>query len=333
MIARQCAAPPIGRLTGMHPVEVGAGSSSFAMPASQWLQSPQGAIANGTLAVLADGPLGCAIQTTLPPATPYTTSELCLRLIQPARAGGRLTALGRLVHAKRSLGLSEVFIHDQDGRLLAHGSSLCFILPAVQVKPEAQPERETREPQATEAQATETQAHHDSPDPHERPVAGEVLAQEVWDRMSGLEVLEAQLAGDLPRPPMSHLFGVRPSAVSEGSATFKLPATRWLCSPLGKVEGGVIAMLADSALASAIQTTLPARTALGMVDLKVNFLRPANPDGEDLVSRATVVHRGRTLAIANADVVNREGKTIALASGSGMILPGRAASLAGVAAD
>ena len=159
-----------------------------------------------------------------------------------------------------------------------------------------------------------------------------MLDQEVWDRLSGLEVIEAQLAGDLPRPPMSHLFGVRPSAVGEGSATFTLPATRWLCSPSGN-QGRVIAMLADSALASAIQTTLPAGTALGMVDLKVNFLRPASPDGADLVSRATVVHRGRTMAIANADVVNRDGKTVALASGSGMILPGRAATLAGVAAD
>ena len=105
------------------------------MPASSWLLAPQGVIANGTLAVLADGPLGCAIQTTLPPATPYTTSELSLRLVQPAHAGGTLTARGRLVHAKRSLGLSEVFIHDQEGRLLAHGSSLCFILPSVQLDP------------------------------------------------------------------------------------------------------------------------------------------------------------------------------------------------------
>jgi uncharacterized protein (TIGR00369 family) len=323
MIAGHCPAPPIARLTGMRPVEVGAGSASFAMPASHWLLSPQGLIANGTLAVLADGPLGCAIQTTLPPATPYTTSELSLRLVQPAHAGGALTARGRLVHAKRSLGLSEVFIQDQDGRLLAHGRSLCIILPAVQPDPGA------REEQVTEL----TKAHHDSPDPYERPVAGEVLPQDVWDSMSGLEVLQAQLTGDLPRPPTSHLFGVRPVEIAEGSATFVLPATEWLCSPLRTVEGGVIAMLADAALASAIQTTVPAETALATVDLKVTFLRPARPDGRDLIASGTVVHRGRTMAVATAEVRNEDGKQVALALGSAMILPARPASLAGVASD
>ena len=160
-----------------------------------------------------------------------------------------------------------------------------------------------------------------------------MLAQEIWDRLSGLEVLQAQLAGELPRPPMSHLFGVMPVEASKGSATFVLPATRWLCSPLAKVEGGVIAMLADCALASAIQTTLPAGTALAMIDLKVNFLRPAAPDGRELVSRSTVVHRGRTMAVANAEVVNADGKAVALATGSAMILPGRPASLMGVVTD
>jgi hypothetical protein len=96
------------------------------------------------------------------------------------------------VHAKRSLGLSEVFIHDQEGRLLAHGSSLCFILPSVQLDPG------TGEEQVTGS----SNAGDDNPDPYERPATGEVLPQEVWDRMSGLEVLEAQITGELPRPPV-----------------------------------------------------------------------------------------------------------------------------------
>ena len=323
MIAGHCPVPPIGHLTGMELVEVGAGSAAFRMPATDWLLSPQGAISNGTLAVLADGPLGCAVQTALAPATPYTTSELSLRLVQPAYPGAAFIAQGRLVHAKRSLGLSEVFIHDGRGRLLAHGSSLCFILPAVQVDAGVREERGAQPPGEAD----------DSPDPYERPVAGEILAQEVWERMSGLEVLEAQIAGELARPPISHLCGMMPTEVGEGRATFVLPATGWLCSPLGNVEGGVVAMLGDAALASAIQTTLPAGAALAMIDLKVNFLRPAKPDGRDLIADGTVVHRGRTIAIANAQVRNADGKPVAFATGSAMILPGRPASLAGVASD
>jgi uncharacterized protein (TIGR00369 family) len=323
MIDGRCPTPPISRLTGMQLVEAGAGSATFKMPASDWLASPQGAIANGTLAVLADGPLGCAVQTALAHSTPYTTSELSLRLVQPAHPGGTFTARGRLVHAKRSLGLSEVFIHDQDGRLLAHGSSLCFILPPVELDVAAH----------EDAGTAPIDAQDPRPDPYQRPVSGEVLPQEVWDRMSGLEVLDAQIAGELPRPPMSHLFGMKPVEASKGSATFVMQAVEWLCSPLRTVEGGVVAMLADAALASAIQTTVSAGAALAMVDLKVNFLRPARPDGRELIARGTVIHRGRTMAVAGAEVRNSDGKPVALATGSAMILPGRPASLAGVATD
>jgi uncharacterized protein (TIGR00369 family) len=331
MIQGRCPRPPISRLTGMRLVEVGAGSAAFSMPASPWLLSPQGAIANGVLAVLADGPLGCAVQTALPPSTPFTTSELSLRLVQPARPGGTFTARGRLVHATRGLGLSEVFIQDQDGRLLAHGSSLCFILPPIKPDPAAADEPDPGPPDERAGEAAH--ADHAGPDPYERATAGEVLPQEVWDRMSGLEVLEAQVASGLPRPPVSHLFGLRPVEVDEGTVTFVLPATEWLCSPLRAAEGGVVAMLADAALASAIQTTVPAGAALAMVDLKVNFLRPARPDGRDLLARGNVVHRGRTMSVANAEVRNADDKPVALATGSAMILEGRPASLAGVAPD
>jgi acyl-coenzyme A thioesterase PaaI-like protein len=53
-------------------------------------------------------------------------------------------------------------------------------------------------------------------------------------------------------------------------------------------------------------------------------------DGRDLVARAEVVNRGRTLAIARAEVVNDDGKPVALATGSSIYLPGRPASLGDV---
>ena len=119
--------PPIGRLTGMDLTEVGLGTASFTMLASRWLLSPQGLISVGTLAILADGPLGCAVHSALPARTGYATSELSLRLLRPARAGGTLVARGAVVHAGRSLALSSVQILDGGGRLVADGSSICFV--------------------------------------------------------------------------------------------------------------------------------------------------------------------------------------------------------------
>jgi uncharacterized protein (TIGR00369 family) len=309
--------PPIHYLTGMRPTEVGLGTSAFSMPATRWLLSPQGLISVGTLAILADGPLGCAVQSALPSLTAYATSELSLRVLRPARADGTLIARATLVHAGRSLGLSRVQITDRDGHLLADGSSLCFI----------------RQPSDSAAPSTpaESSAPPDlGPEPphlYERPEIGELVGQDVWDRMSGLEVLQAHIAGDLPKPPIHFLTGSQPVEATAGHAAFTMPAHEWLCSPLGTIEGGTIAMLADNALSSAIQTTMPAGAALGAIDLKVNFLRPVQPDGRELLGRASVRHAGRTIAVAEAEVVNADEKTVALATGSAMILADRPAAL------
>jgi len=312
--------PPIAHMFGTRLVEVGLGSAVFDMPLSEWLCGPHGAIPIGALAIPADAALACPVQSGLPPATPFTTSELSLRVLAPARLGASLIARGRLLHARRSLALSEVTLLDDNGRTLAHGSSLCFVLPALEPPPEAPSQLKRVD-----------SPEYETPDPWARPPEGTILTQEVWDRMSGLEVLRARVEDDLPEPPICRLIGIRPTAAAEGEATFTLPASEWLCAgPRGRVQGGVVALLADSALSAAIGTTLPAGTAFASVDLKVNYLRPLASDGREATARGTVLHSGRRVAVASAEVRDADDKTVALATGSAMILPGRPAALASV---
>jgi acyl-coenzyme A thioesterase PaaI-like protein len=47
------------------------------------------------------------------------------------------------------------------------------------------------------------------------------------------------------------------------------------------------------------------------------------PDGGLLTGRGTLVHRGRSMGFATAELINDEGKRIALATSSAMLLPGR----------
>ena len=300
--------PPLAHLTGMFITDVQPGAVTFTMPRTEWLLSPPGYIQLGVLAMLADGSLGCSIQTSLPPATPYTTSDLSLNFLRPVVADGSvLVARGRLIHSGRSLALSDVEIEDANGRLMAHGTSRCFVLDQIDPAPD---------PSGIEPVEIPV---HDTPDPYLRPVAGSPVPQEAWDRMTGLEVMRALAGGELPAPPISHLTGLRPTEVAEGSATFVLPTSPWLTSPLGTVQGGATALLADTVLGTAVQTTLPARTVYSPLDLKVNFLRPVFADGRDLVARASVAHRGRTLAVANAEIFNADGKKVAVAAGTAMI--------------
>jgi uncharacterized protein (TIGR00369 family) len=310
-------APPLSHLTGARPVSFGEGTAVAEMPASAWLLNSAGLISGGTLAILADIAFGCAIETKLPAGVPYTTAELSMSLLRPAAADGVLEASGQAIHVGRSVALSEVFVLQRGGDdLLAHGTSRCAVLPAVDPLPE--PPAEFPPPADSESA---------SPDPYRREPPGGVIAQADWDRLSGAEVLERQLQGGLPPPPIHWLTGLSLTAAAEGSAEFKMPASEWMASPMRLLQGGTIAMLADAAMLAAVETVRPAGVANAGLDLKVNFLRPAPADGGELTAKAELLQSGRRISIAAARVENAEGKPVALATGSSMLLPGRPAQL------
>ena len=265
----QTAPPPIHHLTGLTPVEAGFGSSTFSMPVTPWLQTTvPGLISGGVIAFLADGPLGTAIMTVLPPLGYMTTSDLSLSFLQPGTMeSGTLVGRARLIHGGKSVALSEVTIEDGLGRHLAHGTSRGFLLTA---------------PGAPPLSGPASRPSYSTPDPYLRvPVAGAPLPQEVWNRTSGLEALRGCINEPDAAPPIYHLTGLRPIEALEGRCTFVLPASPWLASPQPLLYGGAIALLADAALSGAVMTINPAGGSFAPLDLKVNFLRPVLPDAAD----------------------------------------------------
>src|SRR5215510_13499876 len=129
--------PPIRYLFGLAPTSVEPGGVTFTMPVTDWLLFPQGVVSGATLGILVDAPLGCAVQTALPSATPFTTAEISLRFLRTVvPQSGTLTARGRLIHAGKTTGVSLVEVTDQAGRMIAITSTRCAIFPPVQVPPE-----------------------------------------------------------------------------------------------------------------------------------------------------------------------------------------------------
>jgi uncharacterized protein (TIGR00369 family) len=309
--------PPLFHLTGATPVRFGDGTAEAEMPASGWLLNSAGLIGGGTLAILADVAFGCSVETQIPAATPYTTAELSLTFLRPVCAGGTLTAAGQAIHVGRSVGLSEMFLLDERERLIGHGTSRLAVLPPLEGLPELPEDLEPYSPPA-----------YETPDPYLRdPAPGGVIPQEVWAELPGAEVLAKQLSGELPPPPIHFLTGLRLREAGGGAAVMTLPANEWLASPSGLLQGGTLAMLADSAMQIAVVSTAGRGTATAGLDLKVNYLRPGVADGRDLTARAEVIHAGRTLAITRCEVANADGKPVALATGSSMYLAGRPATL------
>jgi uncharacterized protein (TIGR00369 family) len=102
-----------------------------------------------------------------------------------------------------------------------------------------------------------------------------------------------------------------------------LPTSRWLAAPPpGRVQGGVIALLADAALSAAVQSVAPAPLTFTGVDLKVNYLRPLSADGREARASARSVHAGRRTAVASGEVLDADARLIAVATGSGLLATG-----------
>jgi uncharacterized protein (TIGR00369 family) len=315
---------PMGYLTELEMTEGSRGHSTFSMPASPWFANSSGLISAGMLAVIGDAALGSVVHSSVEAGQGMTTAELSMSFLRPVvpRDGAAVTGSGQLIHRGRTMGISEAFLFDSEDQLISHGTTRCSVFPPVDPIPEPPDLDATPFGDATPGSSDD--------DPLRRPVQGEVLRQEEFENRDGLEILRALAVEELPRPPIHHLTGLSIVEAEEGSTVTKLPCSKWLSTSAGTIQGGFTAMLAESAMTSAAFTTAGADTAVAPLDFKVNYLRPVFPDGAELTARARILHRGRTLVIAAAEITNAEGKQVALATGSSMYLPGRPANLVGV---
>jgi uncharacterized protein (TIGR00369 family) len=295
-------------------------------PASGWFLSSQGVVPGGFLAVLADMALGSIASRNV--RRMFSTSEMSFNFVRTATERSRtLIAEGRFVSGTGRLALSEATIKDAAGAVIAHSTCRNVLSDTGTAGDPVHSEDAGALSAFVDSLPDAEPVDTTTPHPYLRPVVGEVLARQVWERATGREVLEGQIAGTVPMPPIHHLTGIRPTAVGDGSAEFAMPASAWLTSGFRSVLGGFIAFLGYSALASAVQTTTEPGMAHVPVDLKINLIRPvfADPELRDLTASGRVIHRGRTLSVADAEVRGVDGKLVAVARGTSMLLPDQAA--------
>lgn len=137
--------------------------------------------------------------------------------------------------------------------------------------------------------------------------------------LTGLEVLQQIIGGELPQPPMAHLMGIRLVEVERGRAVFASTPGEFHYNPLGSVHGGFGATLLDSATGCAVHSTLEAGDAYTTLELKINFLRPLTHATGEVRGVATVIHAGRTTALAEGRIEDAAGKLYAFATSTCLI--------------
>lgn len=135
-----------------------------------------------------------------------------------------------------------------------------------------------------------------------------------------IEISVAGIQHHLDDSPFIAFLGLQCVSVSAHPASVELRMP--MSAPLergpgsGQFHGGPIAALIDTAGDFAII----AATGHGVptVNLRVDYLRPAG--GKQLVARATARRIGRTLGVADIDVIDDEERLVALGRGTFAII-------------
>lgn len=120
--------PGIWTLIGMEDAVIGDGTVSFTITTRPEFANPLGTVHGGICATLLDSVMACAVHTTLGSGVGYSTLELKVNYIRSVRTdGARLTGTGTVIHAGRSTATAEGRVLDEQGRLVAHGTTTCLI--------------------------------------------------------------------------------------------------------------------------------------------------------------------------------------------------------------
>lgn len=118
--------------------------------------------------------------------------------------------------------------------------------------------------------------------------------------------MEAAIRARLAANPFIRFIGIQAPQLGKGYARFVLPFKGDLANSIGLLQGGVLAALADEAVAFALYSLVKEGESINTVEMKINFLG-AVQEGE-VVAEAHIAKRGRTISLGEFTV--RQGERL-----------------------
>jgi len=119
------------------------------------------------------------------------------------------------------------------------------------------------------------------------------------------DAMERVVRGELAPPPVATLLGISLASFKDGEAVVTLAAGDSHTNPMGTVQGGVLAALADGAMGWAYMTTLGEGESYTTLEMKKG---------------------GKTVGLVECDVADAEGNLAAFAVSTQMTLRGAQAA-------
>ncbi|MBS3946850.1 MAG: PaaI family thioesterase [Dethiobacter sp.] len=118
--------------------------------------------------------------------------------------------------------------------------------------------------------------------------------------------------------PYWQLLGIRIEHAEPGFARLVLPFKNDLLQLYGQVHGGSIASLIDSSVAVALSLTLSPAEKATTTEMKVNYLEPVRAG--EIYADSKIRKKGKTLIIGTTDVMDENGRLLAIGTVTYMVL-------------
>jgi len=123
-------APPIAKVLGFQVAEVERSRVVFTYTPVFDHYNPLGTVHGGVAATLLDSVMGCCVHTTLKAGIGYTTVEIKVNYVRAMTdKPGPVRVEGKVINVGSRIATAEGRLHDNEGRLLAHGTTTCLIFP------------------------------------------------------------------------------------------------------------------------------------------------------------------------------------------------------------
>src|SRR3712207_2736321 len=107
--------PPIAKLMGIEIEQGEEGRVVFGVTPGEHHYNPIGLVHGGLAATLLDSAMGCAVHTTLPAGTAYSSLEVKVNFARPiTRDTGRILCEGKVVHRGRTVATAEGRVYSEE---------------------------------------------------------------------------------------------------------------------------------------------------------------------------------------------------------------------------
>jgi uncharacterized protein (TIGR00369 family) len=126
------------------------------------------------------------------------------------------------------------------------------------------------------------------------------------------------------RSPAAQLVGFEVPEAGSGKAVVTLNAGPQHLNPMGTMHGGILCDIADAAMGIAFASTLEPLESFTTIELKINFFRPVRD--ERLRVEGQVIQRGRTIGYAESTIFDQNGRLVAKANSTCLVLRGEKAA-------